>query len=401
MKKLKSLHLKNFCELFMQIVFALKVANDECDFCHYDLHPKNILVRKTDNGPFYIKYPVNGRDFYIKSSNGDIATIIDYGTSYIKYPFNKETREEKSMGHPEDMRKYAIYANSSYIISDVFKLLCSSLDYIGETRFYKTRRFLEFFTTERIIYGAQNGFIETNRSTFFLLPDDVAKMFDYNEFIEHCINIIRDVDTSIISVDIPDNIKVLKCGDYHCSSFENIIDEIIPQKNEYNIPNNFDDFIEIYFKHIDIKEIFEPNFDKVYQMEYDKLTKISDLVVNKFNQIKNSYNNIIVKKQFSDDDIDNIKVTCHDLVEIIKLRRDLQYQLDMIMYMFTIYTDKQFVDMSNNLKSINETLGPIITDNINYIIKTFLALISYRYLYIDSYYRSKLKSMLESIVDQA
>jgi len=83
---LKSLNNEQLLSVYLQVIYSLKLANQEFDYTHYDLHGDNVLIRKLPNHEkFYIPYGdiETGKIVYIKCEF--IATIIDYGASVMSY----------------------------------------------------------------------------------------------------------------------------------------------------------------------------------------------------------------------------------------------------------------------------------------------------------------------------
>lgn len=66
----------DYKSIILQVILALFTANQELAFTHYDLHPLNIIVRKTEHT---FSLP-DGR----KLKSGWLPVIIDYGSSHIK-----------------------------------------------------------------------------------------------------------------------------------------------------------------------------------------------------------------------------------------------------------------------------------------------------------------------------
>jgi hypothetical protein len=85
----------DFINIFAQILFALELAQREFNFCHYDLHMKNIIIQKR-------KLPsVCSLDLFDYTfSYEKMPVIIDLGMSHIEVG-------ENSIG-PEKLEKYGI-----------------------------------------------------------------------------------------------------------------------------------------------------------------------------------------------------------------------------------------------------------------------------------------------------
>lgn len=66
--------------VYTQLFFALYIAHEFCGFVHYDLHPRNVLVKTLDS-PIQIRYEINGVEYWLKTRY--IANVIDYETSTV------------------------------------------------------------------------------------------------------------------------------------------------------------------------------------------------------------------------------------------------------------------------------------------------------------------------------
>jgi hypothetical protein len=109
--------------ILLQLVFALKIANDRFSFTHYDLHDQNILIRKLTRTR-YIPYSLTTdtgqtKIVYIRSQY--VATIIDYGASFFSL-----TPDGVKEGY------YGLYwlgnlGDRSFPLYDFYKILCFML----------------------------------------------------------------------------------------------------------------------------------------------------------------------------------------------------------------------------------------------------------------------------------
>jgi hypothetical protein len=102
-----------FKNMFMQVLYALEIAQAHCDFTHYDLHSDNVLIaEKFDcNQDIMYKRP-DGEVRYIASKY--VATIIDYGDCHVKY-----MGKDYGIYH----RQYHNINNTCHQLYDVYKLL--------------------------------------------------------------------------------------------------------------------------------------------------------------------------------------------------------------------------------------------------------------------------------------
>lgn len=123
-------------QYYLQAILALKVANDICDFTHYDAHDENVLIREYkfhESGeirPFYLKYPHKGRDIYVKSP-GRIATFIDFGMSHIR---SEDGNVIGILDPTGFFNANGTRTDESCVISDAYKLICFIL-----LKFYSLR----------------------------------------------------------------------------------------------------------------------------------------------------------------------------------------------------------------------------------------------------------------------
>jgi hypothetical protein len=72
---------ENFINCFVQLLFALEKAQEECGFTHFDLHYDNIILKESDISEYDVycngvKYTVEVDDY--------IPVIIDYGHACVK-----------------------------------------------------------------------------------------------------------------------------------------------------------------------------------------------------------------------------------------------------------------------------------------------------------------------------
>lgn len=66
--------------LTTQILYSICEAQEKLEFTHYDLHPGNVLVTKTDVQKIDYTF---GKKTYSVKTNGYLAVIIDFGSSHV------------------------------------------------------------------------------------------------------------------------------------------------------------------------------------------------------------------------------------------------------------------------------------------------------------------------------
>ncbi len=112
-KKLYFLSKEEIMNIFLQIIFSLLVAADDCNFTHYDLNLKNIIVRELDEK---VKISYSSKSFSepITIETSFIPTFIDYSFSNVN-------------GLGEEKKSYFIFPEEN-IFADIFKVLSRSLE---------------------------------------------------------------------------------------------------------------------------------------------------------------------------------------------------------------------------------------------------------------------------------
>lgn len=127
----KNPSIPNLLGCLIQLSTALEMALKRFDFCHYDLHTRNILMRFI-GGPQMLARIGNKRQFipigygkddgsryFIESDY--IPTIIDFGRSHVQYT-NPISGKTKHYGYHHAMRG-GVYPDQSRPAYDLFKLL--------------------------------------------------------------------------------------------------------------------------------------------------------------------------------------------------------------------------------------------------------------------------------------
>jgi hypothetical protein len=211
---------------YLQAVCALKIANEICDFTHYDAHDENVLIRDVSQAPFYITYLIDNQDVYVRSL-GSIATFIDYGMSHIV------TRDGRPIGILDKnggFRQMGIRPDESNVISDTYKLICMLLmrnyerlkrtnSREDEAMVFMCLKVLAYFFNVRsytditpddivsIIYGQWN--------MRFHIPLELTGKFTGNTFtpywsmdglIAHCVGIANEINPANVVYDKPSNV---------------------------------------------------------------------------------------------------------------------------------------------------------------------------------------------------
>lgn len=107
---------QEFVNIFIQILFALEIGQQECGFTHYDLHYDNIVLRNSKN--IEQKVNINGLEYSYQSGEF-VPVIIDYGHACVRKKINNKWGYIGYGDFPE-------YGMLSFMVSgyDMYKLMC-------------------------------------------------------------------------------------------------------------------------------------------------------------------------------------------------------------------------------------------------------------------------------------
>lgn len=218
---------KDFLDWYLQIVLALQFAFEKIRFTHYDLHPKNILMRDVGR-EVVIPYRLENESYYIRTSL--IATLIDYGFSSIVYEgevFNVPSLfSEIPLGNPPYFPLY-----------DAYRLLTTS--YLRVENNKKTKRLLEkifrYFSEEpleKMVEFGESG-SSPGGSNYSALPADLYKL-DLTGLIGYLISL---GPTNLVGP--PEGRgNVISCSDRLCPSLHDLetdVNLLVPRPRPYTL----------------------------------------------------------------------------------------------------------------------------------------------------------------------
>ena len=206
--------------MIIQVVCSLYIAYKEYDFCHYDMHLNNVLIRDIAEGYIYYEYgPLKMR---VKTES--VATIIDFGRSHIKDVHGNHYGNFIWQSVDDDIRN-----DEARPIVDLYKFIgsiCGIAMNYGDPYWYDLMRFFdieyemqsladlddnemedflrdegEYFQIKDRVPGYEIGIGKENLYLTFL---DYLKDKYPNEFYEV---------TSVVGIGLPDiNCKSLICN---------------------------------------------------------------------------------------------------------------------------------------------------------------------------------------------
>lgn len=299
---------------FLQVVLALKAANDYCHFTHYNLHTKNVLMRRMGTGPgsslpFDIEYNLdNKQKLFIRSPKGIIASIQEYSTSYIYVNVDKAPQGFGYNNYDElPFEDKGIY-NKSFVIGDIYKLLLTILAICytdNKTAYNHLKPLFSFFSSENL-----ETIFEEQKESFFHLPiyekSESLKIDDFLNFA------LKKFENSGIVHYKESLIPILRTSGT-CFERDSFFLEVSKKTDAYCIPRTtiqLYDYIKYfaslysetsnkkYIQQINkTAEFFEKEFtESINGMEKARLDSISETLNSRFILHEISYNNSILKK---------------------------------------------------------------------------------------------------------
>lgn len=145
---------------YLQVLYALDVANKRIDFTHYDLHADNVLIRQIPRvNDIYIPYQTEKGREYLRASR--IATIIDFGFAHVEF-------EGKNYGMV-GLEQFGIEQQKSLPFHDAYKLLMFIL---YDRRAAGRSDYLLFSPLVKLVNpdATLDQVIDQQREVFFSLP---------------------------------------------------------------------------------------------------------------------------------------------------------------------------------------------------------------------------------------
>ena len=256
---------EDFMKIYLQILYALKIAERKIGFTHYDLHYENILLRKIDRDNFFIKY-----DNIYLDSNSYVATIIDYGMSNIKYTVNDVPINFGNMSNLEDLN----ITNDCNILFDVYKLLMFSLKRFKEKNNseYNILKslFLYFNSIDTIDEVIKN---EWQSRYAVIIPRTIIN-FSIDDWINYCLTYMNKNGWENPTGEVNPNIEnILQCvgnGSIGCYSNTSLL-EYLDVNTDTILPRSYLEIYDLHMilknnllKHERLKNLFLENYNTVF-----------------------------------------------------------------------------------------------------------------------------------------
>jgi len=228
---LEECSLDAYVSIFLQMVFALRIAAEKIGFTHNDFHLGNIMIKKLDKETL-IPYEYKGEKIYVHTTS--IAVIIDYGLSRIEL----KSRNFGPYGIPYNtMNSY----EKCYPIKDVFSMLLDSARITGnyfnnEECFAFVNEILKGFFISGIRSRKRYEIMMKKTWLYPFLPHlegveglDIFIDWMFENFGEEIRRVIL-TEEEVLRIPDKENYFIFDCNLSACLSLEEIYDKIYKKK---------------------------------------------------------------------------------------------------------------------------------------------------------------------------
>jgi hypothetical protein len=224
-----------FLNVYVQIMYALRLGLKLIDFSHYDLHHKNILLRKltTIKGPFQIAYETEHGVEYIITDL--IPTIIDYGYAHI-------VLEDGQHLGKNGLVPFSIFSYRSNIMHDLYKLLMfclmTSYKYENHSVINEATKIFRFFNQSE---DPQSAINEQMIVRYAFPLNESTNLISINDLASY----IRTTCNCDFITNIRTNYPILDC-ERMCDTEDNILTRIgVHPNSPIRAPDNIIEFYDI------------------------------------------------------------------------------------------------------------------------------------------------------------
>lgn len=221
-----------FLNVYLQVLNALQIGLETCDFTHNDLHDENVLIRQIPKTQGSKKFDYqNNNKFQIFYKDSEYFTtdvfpvIIDFGISHIFVPERRGTNGVIIPGAhygPTNREWHLAYPNQSNIMGDAYKFFMYCVFNIRTQGYVNTLNLMrKIFTywndTEDLEFALLN-----NSDTRYVLPlNDVTRSMSIPMLIDH----IRGVAELPFIGKRDRSLRVLDCENL-CLTENEVLNEI-------------------------------------------------------------------------------------------------------------------------------------------------------------------------------
>lgn len=350
-------NIKEFMNVYIQILFALNYANEKLKFVHYNLHYDNIVVKTLPN---FVKlaYPYKNKFIYIKTNK--IPFIIDYGYSRLNF-------ENFIYGIEGSDKNGTVFIDYNPF-QDPFRLLTSTLDSTY------------FRNYDEGLYEVLKYFVDVNKEdgkyiikNFDYLPDPPKNIsLNLVDFIDYVIKLF----SINIETEYKDTPEPLFSCPYPgiCENKQEIIVDVTDTNNEnsatsrsrlsmYNLYSeikrgiNKQEHIEIFNRNI-------PLIDKDLKELTNKIFEITNRTYTDITNIENiNYLTLTI--------INNLK---KDIISIYKINEYIElykYKINMLIDILNHFLlldpkNETIIKINNSLETSRKYIEQNIIYNLNF-----------------------------------
>lgn len=232
---------------YLQVLYALLLANNLLDYTHYDLHAENVLIRDIPNNEMSVANGVNGmnglndkvaipylteRDEIEYVMTDKIATIIDYGFNHVKV-------DGVNYGI-YDRGPYGVNADRSFPIHDAYKLMMWLAFRMKSALNMDYRRFESLFRFFNKTDNFDNALDTQIRYVYSLPYNNQTASIKLTDFLTYIRQTIPEA-SSIVVQEKP-NKRILGCnGTDVCTTKEHVVETL-----ELNQPITVSSVLQFY-----------------------------------------------------------------------------------------------------------------------------------------------------------
>ena len=161
--------IRDLFSIWIQLMYALGVANARFGYAHHDLHGKNVIIRELDD---YKYIPLTFLDKIIFLKTKVVPTIIDFGYSRIDYTTLDFTRLS-DVGLDTRIRSVAMGIRSFDDETGDPNSLLSALGPANNDIYYDIFRLFSVYPT--ILQARKGGFIGVFNTLAGYFPEEIRK----------------------------------------------------------------------------------------------------------------------------------------------------------------------------------------------------------------------------------
>lgn len=343
--------------IILQLLNALKVANDEIGFVHYDLHDDNVILTELSEEIYIPLYLPNGDTKYMRTKY--LLKIIDYGLARIELHntvFHKFDFEDAGITPDNnqlyDIYKFLRYWNRRYHFNDdlihkAFIALCLPEQFT-----------LEINPMDPFgIYAIFNRYVK-----------DTPTAIEFDDYFQSLYDELHS-DVTFISDDYPENGIVTVCTD--CYDWHDYIDKVFDNEK---LPSNLLEISAVFNSLEDVEETEHINnikgfiIDAPVDLYYDFEIMIVEL---RLEEVYNFLRQVITKVQALNSKED---ATEDEYVELMK-KIVINFQalkeinlwkeaVDYLLYQPEIvrrYFTQQYVTLQHQRLDTIDTMFPLVS----------------------------------------